>query len=355
MHKRLAVLLVGMVWPAVFAGPAWSADVVYRKSSKIASQGRITGISKTELTIQSRAKSKPVKKIPANDIKRVRWDKEPPALNLVRINEQSGLLEKAFQGYTKALKGSGGSNRNLKTDLEFLLARTKAKMALADPTKINDAVNRLEAFRKSNANHFRHYEALDYLVRLYMAKNDYANARTVLNLSARAPWPDYKLAVKIVEARLLLKEDKVALALAAFGAIANRPAQKPDELNRRYEAMLGQATCLQQQKQLAEAVGVLEKIDEQAPPEERRLRAETYVRKGDCLRLMGKTKEAVLAYLHIEVLFSGEKALHAESLYQLSQLWVIVEEPGKAAATSAKLQADYPDSKWAQKLAAGGG
>ena len=76
-----------------------------------------------------------------------------------------------------------------------------------------------------------------------------------------------------------------------------------------------------------------------------------YVRQGDCLQAQNKTKEAILAYLHVPVLFSKEKALHAESLFRLSQLWGSVQKPERAADARAELERLYPDSEWAKKLA----
>jgi hypothetical protein len=116
---------------------------------------------------------------------------------------------------------------------------------------------------------------------------------------------------------------------------------------------LGVATCHQRQNQFQEAAKELDLIIKEAPATDSKTMGEAYLRKGDNLLAAGQKKDALLAYLHVDVLFSGEKDLHAEALYHLSTLWNEVAQPGRAADARAKLTADYPNSDWAKKLAGG--
>lgn len=92
----------------------------------------------------------------------------------------------------------------------------------------------------------------------------------------------------------------------------------------------------------------------EAPADDTALQAETYLRLGDCQRLQGKSKDALLAYLHIDVLFPMEKSQHAEALFQLSKLWATVGQPSRADEARVKLESDYPNSSWTKQLASGG-
>ena len=91
-------------------------------------------------------------------------------------------------------------------------------------------------------------------------------------------------------------------------------------------------------------------LSPQASPEDTRVQAEAYLRQGDCLRAQGNAKEAILAYLHIPVLFSSEGDLHAESLHHLVTLWEEVGKPERAADARQELETRYPDTEWAKKL-----
>jgi TolA-binding protein len=72
--------------------------------------------------------------------------------------------------------------------------------------------------------------------------------------------------------------------------------------------------------------------------------------KGDCLKSQGKVKEAILAYLHVPVLFEKEKVALAEALYNLAVLWPRADQPERGLAAQQELQENYPDSPWTKKL-----
>ena len=354
MMKRLAVSLIGIVLVGVSAHRSLAVDTVTRKSTKTPASGEITSTSRTELTVKRLTKEE---KVPANDVVGVKWDGEPARLGIVRSSEEVGNLQEALDGYQEALKDPKSSRKELKADIEYLIARTTAKMALADPTNLDDAIKKLDAFRTSHADSFRYYESLDYLGRLYMAKKDLDNAGTTFTQLGQAPWNDYKMAAQNYGAKLKLLENDVDGALSAFEAVVASAPAKPGaaELSQKYVAMLGKATCLTTQKKHGEAVKVLDEVIKQASATDTRLQAEAYVRQGDCLQAQSKIKEAVLAYLHVDVLFAAEKALHAEALYHLARLSSTIDQPVRGDEARARLTDDYPNSPWAKKLKAGGG
>jgi len=329
-----------------------AADSIQRRSGGTAVQGDITEITKTEVTIQPTLKTRPIEKIPANDIARVRFDGEPIPLNLLRNTEENGRYEDAIKGYTEHLK-EAGANARLKTDLEFLIARSTAKLALANPARLDESIKLLEAFRKANTTSFRYYEALQLLGAAYAAKKDYSNARTVFALMKQAPWNDYKMGANVAEGRALLAEGKVDEAQAAFASVVSAPATEPADLARRYEAMVGQSACLQKQNKPAAAVKLLDDVVTKISSDEVRIQAEAYVRQGDCYRELKNPKQAVLSYLHVDILFSREVDLHAESLYHLSKLWSEIGQDDRGRDARSRLVADYPNSEWA-KMASGG-
>lgn len=353
MRRQFFARLGALVITVVVARSALAVDVVYRKNVEMpAAQGQVTGISKTEVTVKPRLASQPPVTIPANEVGSIRWDGEPPALNLRRNDESGGRLQKALQGYQQVLNETPPNQTHLRTDLEFLIARTTAKMALTDPAKADEAVKALESFRKSHADSVRFYEALEYLGRVYLTKNNFDNARTVFDEMGQAPWDDVKMSASIDKARVLLAQNDVAGALSAFEAVIKQPADKPAEVARRLEAMLGKASCLQKQNQHGKAAKVLQEVIDQAAASNTGVQAEAYVRLGDSLRASGQPKEALLAYLHIDVLpsFAKHHDLHAEALYHLSNLWETVGKPGRAADAAARLREQYPNSAWTQKL-----
>ena len=347
--KAWRTILAAVLLSVVTASTTSAADTVERKSVPAPLTGTITEISRESITITVGSLKKATT-IPANDVANVRWDQEPASLNLLRADEKAGHLQKAHDGYKNLLGSIPAGQKNLKTDVAFLAARSLAKIALVDPAKLDEAVAQLDAFRQSNESNFRYYESLEHLSRAYVAQKKVAEARTIYGLLSQAPWPDYKAGVQIAEARARLITGDVDGAQASFEAIIAAPATEPEQQRRRQEALLGKVACLQAKKQHEEAVKLLDEFILDLPVDATAAQAEAYLRQGDSLRAVGKGKAALLAYLHVDMLFAQEESLHAESLYQLAQLWPTVGHPDRAAEAVSRLQSRYPNSEWTKRL-----
>lgn len=346
MLKSFSVFAAILILCAATAADA--ADTITLAGDEGSKSGTISEVSKTEVTILIGPAKKP-EKYPANKIVDVRWDGEPPRLNFGRNDENGGRLSDALAKYKEALD-SNPSNPLLKTDLEFLMARVTAKLALADPAQLDAAIKQLDGFLKANSDNFRYYSGVRLLGDLYLAKQDYASAQTAYTQLGSAPWNDSKMASRNALANLQLQQGDVAGALSNYDAVVAMTASTPGEFSRRYEAMLGKATCLQKQNQHEQAISTLQTVTDEAAATDTAVLARAYVRKGDSLSAIGKTKEAILAYLHVDVLFPQETALHAESLYRLWQLWGQAGYSDRVAETAAKLDQQYPNSEWTKKL-----
>ena len=349
MKRRTIVNVFLVALVATVTTPALAIDVVMRISTKVSPQGQVTEITRTSVTIKSKIKGAVT--IPANDIDRIRWDGEPAQLNIARSVEAGGRPDEALKSYQQY--SNKVSKANIKNDIQFLIARATARIALTDPSKQDEAIQKLGAFIKSHGDNFHYFEAVHFLGQVYMAKQDYAKAKSTFDSLAKAPWNDYKMAAQSANARLLLMQDDLDGALKAFDAVAKAPAKEPAELSRRYEAMIGKSTCLTRQKKFDEAINTIDSIIDQTSADDTRVLAEAYVRKGDCLRESKKPKEAVLAYLPVHVLFEKEQAFHAEALYHLARMAGGVGQPKIADDARAALQTDYANNEWTKKLTDG--
>lgn len=351
MRKSIRFLLT-MAVAGLSCAPVWAADIVYRKGSESREGGEVISQTKEKLTLKPSVGKQNVE-IPANEIDRVEWDGEPAAMKLARSAEERGNLQDALKRYTEIAGEVEAGQTNLKTDLDFLIARTNAKLGKADPAKLDEAIAQLEGYKTAHPDTFRYYDTLMLLGDAYLDKNNYTSAEPIYNQLEQAPWDDYKMAGQVAKGRLLLRKNDISGAQGLFQQVASKPAQTPAEKARQFDARLGLATCLQRQNQFEKAAEELDQIIKQAPATATKTMGEAYLRKGDNLLAADKKKDALLAYLHVDVLFSSEKDLHAEALYHLATLWNEVAQPGRAATARAKLSQDYPNSEWTKKLAGG--
>lgn len=351
LPRSIATLAVAAIVLAACA-PIRAAETVARKHEK-ALTGEITDISKTEVTIKVKSPKDETVVVPANEVQSISWTGESPEANLARGDETGGRYQRAIDNYTKALAGSKSSNALARTELEYGIIRSGARLALTDPARMDEAIKKLDEFRSKQSGHYRYYDAVALLGQLYLAKKEFGKAQTTFDLLARAPWKDAQTAARIAIARLMQAENKLDEALAAYEAVVAQSADGGADASQRQEALLGKSRVLISQKKFDEAQKLLQDVIKEADAEDAKVQAEASVRLGDCYRELGQDKDALLAYLRVEVLFSSEKALEAEALFHLTRLFEKVGQKGRAAEVRDKLEGDeFKNSEWARQLKA---
>jgi len=331
------------------ASPLWAIDAVTVKSTNKQILGEISTANKTEVTIKP--KTGDAVKIPSNDIASIKWEGEPAKLNIAKGDEDRGNYEKALETYTEVHKDASG---NLKTYLDYLITRTMAKQALEDDSKLDDAIKKMEAFLKANPDHVGYYEAQNYLGQIYSSKGDYAKAQAAFEGLGKAPWKDFQTAAKVAVGRMQLKQNNIDGANKTFEEAASGAAETDAEKARRAEAQVGKAACLVKQAKHEDALKLIDEIIKATSTDEAETMAFAYVLQGDCYQAQKQIKDAVLAYLHVPVLFPKQKAAKAEALYHLAKLSVAIGRRDRAAEARDELMDEFPNSEWAKKLQADG-
>lgn len=344
--RKHSWILAGLCSLAL-VGTASAADSITKKSGGRVS-GKITGGSKTELIIKPTTSD--AVNVPANDLLVVDFDEATPDMKLGHADENSGRFDAAVQRITKSKTETKTDSELLKGEFDYALARLQARIALADPTKRDDAIKQLQDFQKAHSDHFRYYESMALLGQVQLAKQDFDAARKSFDALAQSPWNESKLAAKIATGRILMGESKLDEAVQAFDEAISAAGTGSGESGRKYEAMLGKARALISQSKHDEALKVLDEVTLNASPEDTALQAEAYVLQGNALQALSRAKEAVLAYLHVDILFPRESGYHAESLYNMTKLWKAVQLPERGLEAEAKLQSSYPNSEWTKKL-----
>jgi tetratricopeptide (TPR) repeat protein len=350
LHKILIATLT-LVFAFASVALALAEEKITRKRDKPLS-GEVSAVSKTEVTVKVKTPKEDTIKVPANEIQSIAWTGDTPDVGVARSDENGGKYQKAIDGYQKALQAGKSSNALAKADLEFGVARASAKLALGEPAKIDDAIKKLEDFRKAQSDYYRFYEAVNYLGQLYSAKKDFIKAKSAFDTLGKAPWKEYQMAAKIASGRLLLNENKLDEAAAEYETVVAMKPEGPVEESQRQEAVLGKARILIAQKKYEDSLKLLDEVIDKAAADDSKVNAEAFLRKGDCLREKGDDKDALLAYLHVDVLFASEKPLHAEALFRLSQLWDKVGNKARADETRDRLRSDYDYTDWAKQLKA---
>ena len=318
----VSVTIVALPLNSLFA-----IDIITKKSDGKRVNGNISAMSKTELTLKKNQGEPEV--VSANDIAAIEWEGGGGELKLGYSDENGGRYDSATQRLLKAKADAKSPSDFLRGEFDYIIARIAARQALADPEKRQQAIQKLIAAQKGYPDHVRFYESVLLLSQIQLAEKDFAGARSTLEKLSQAPWNDLKLASRIAESRVLVAEGKIDEAITGFEAIVASAGDTPGDISRKFEAMLGHARGLIAQTKFDEAIKILDVVTE----------------KG-----LGRTKEAALAYLHVDILFPKEAGFHAEALYQMSNLWKLVQHPDRSAEAAGKLVQIYPNSEWRKKL-----
>ena len=266
MTRRSLHFAFVAVVAAIQTSSLFAVETVTRKSDGKKFGGAITDMSRNEFKIKRTVGEPEV--IQANDISAVDWDSATGDLRLGASDENGGKFDLAIQKYTKSKADTKNPSEALKAEFDYVIARATARLALTDPAKQEEAIQRLQAAQKSSPEHFRYYESVGLLGQVQLAKGDYAAARTTFELLAKAPWSDFKLSARIASWRILMAENKLDEAIREFEAAAAGAGDSPADRARKYEAMLGQARALVMQAKHEDALKILDEVTDKGPAEE---------------------------------------------------------------------------------------
>jgi tetratricopeptide (TPR) repeat protein len=153
----------------------------------------------------------------------------------------------------------------------------------------------------------------------------------------------------VAAGRSLQAQGQHADAIKQFDAALAMTADTADAKNQTLSATLGKAISLAETGHVDEAVGTIEKVIQDADPEEKELHARAYNALGKCYEKGGQTKDALLAFLHVDVLYATVPDAHAEALAHLAPLWQAVGQDERAREARQTLQERYGGSRWAKQ------
>jgi len=334
MIQRGAILALVL---AVAASAAAMADVIRKTQGQV--NGDVVQVTAQEVTIKQGATET---KVPVNQIEVVRYSDEPSLLNTVRTAIDAGRNEDAVATLER-IKVDDLIRPEIKQDFDFYTALAKARLALAgtDQQAIVDAGVLMLNFTRNHPQSYHYYRACEIVGDLLVAAGKYGPSQEFYGRLAQAPWPDYQMRAGVATGRALLAEGKTDEALAHFDKALALEARGPVAEKARLAATLGRARCLAEAGKADEAVELVEGIIAQTNPEETELQAQAYNTLGVAHVKAGRTQDALLAFLHVDVLYFKSPNEHIEALQNLVDLWTQVQKPERADEAATILRERY--------------
>lgn len=331
MNPRYACLVFGIT--AALAASCGAADSV--KTAKMTYIGTIKGTSPTEVQFERNGAITP---IPVNEIINIRLDGEPSELNAARAHAAAGRYADARESLGK-VKPEELTRDVTKAEFAFLNAFVETKTALGGSGDVAKAGSAMVDFVRNHPESLHVLEANELIGDLLVAGGKYDAAQTYYQKLTEAPWPAYQVRAQVLLGKAQLAEGKTAEAAATFQAAL--AADVKDAGAVKVAAELGLARCLAVEQKYDEAVETARRVIAAVDPEDASLSAQAYNTLGSALNAAGKKREALMAFLHVDVLYFNAPNEHAEALVNLAQLWTDLNRPERAAQTQQILKQRY--------------
>src|SRR3954447_2414344 len=326
-----------------FATSAAAADRI--RLVRGSDTGEVSEMSPSEIAIN---KGKPGSRtIAVNQIRSIQFEGEPTELSQARVSAGNGAFAKAAQLLQK-VDASGVQRDFIKQDIEYYKAYIAARLALAGDGQITDARRQLNAFVRSYPNNYHYLDASEMMGDLLMAAGRFDSAEKQYAALAQVPWPDYKMRAAVALGRSLQAQNKHPEAIKQFDAALALPDEGADAQNQKLAATLGRAVSFAETGKPEEAIGIIQKVIQDADPQQKELHARAYNALGVCCEKANKTKDALFAFLHVDVLYNTVPEAHAEALSHLVSLWKAVGHDERSREARETLQQKYAGSRWAK-------
>jgi len=313
--------------------------------------GRFLSMNPTRVEFQESRGGALTKEVPVNQVLTIFFDGEPPDLKVAKNHVLGGHYAEALAALERIKQQP--SRAEVQQDIDFYKALCTTKLALGGSMKIADAGRMMKAFADANPNSYHYYAAVAAVGDLLVAAEQYGPAAEYYTRLQNAPWPDYQMRAGTAAGQALLAQGKADEAMAAFERVISTAAEGEQAQRQRMLARVGKAAALVALDKPDEAIKLVDEVLEQTDPETKEadvpLAARAYNVLGAAQRKAGRVREAIMAYLRVELLYSSQPAAHAEALANLAELWEQVHKSDRAARARQNLKEQYPDSPWAKK------
>jgi tetratricopeptide (TPR) repeat protein len=205
-------------------------------------------------------------------------------------------------------------------------------------------------FVSAHRDTFHFYDAAEALGDIAVAMNRPQDAARYYGQLENAPWPDmqFRGMVRMAEALRAAGGNQVGEALKRYEAIAASAVEGKEAERQKQFAIVGKVSCQAELGQADAGLTEIQTLIDATPAEDVELLARAYNALGACHRAASRPKDAILAYLHVDLLFSQQAESRAESLHYIVQLWTELGKPDRAEEAKAKLQTQYEGSAWAR-------
>ncbi len=345
-NTLIATALVALSAASAWAQGSFDVVVTYEGAPK---RGTIKEMSKDAVGLE--VSGGIITQVPLNNVRQVVFADAPAQMRSAQTSLSGGQIEDALQKLNQIKEGDVQRPIVWK-EVVYFKAYCMAKLALVGGGDKNAAAKVMAEFAKNEGDYagtYHYYEANEIMGDLAASLGKPDAAANFYSKVGEAPWPDFKMKAAVLEGQALVAQGNYKDAYGKFNDVLKGQLNTPVAARMKDFASLGKAVCLSEANKADEGVAEVEKIIANGDSKDGELFARAYNALGHCHLKAGRTKDALLAYLHVDLMFYQDPAQHAESLYRLAGLWKDVDKTEQSLKARTLLKQRYPGSVWAGK------
>lgn len=308
--------------------------------------GKITQISPIEITVQA---SDGVKQVSADQVSKITFQGQPLEIERARSQMNAGRYDGAIEELQKI--SDAVKRDEVKQEIEFMIAKSNAEIAIRGGTvTASDAAQGLSEFISKNPQSYHLYPAIELLGRMYFAMGQFDEAEKEFVKLGGSKSQELLLKGNFYRGETLTEQGKYPEAAAAYSAITG--LNNNDDLTQTYKLLAkirsARATAIGGNPETA--IQTLEEIIRVENSANTLVFANAYNSLGAAYLQQNNLKEAMMAFLHTDLIYTNEREAHAEALYNLALIWPKLEQNDRANRARQNLKTAYRNSVWSMKL-----
>jgi len=323
-----------------------SVQLIRASGGGRALNGRIMEITPLAVRMQT---AQETREIHPSQINRVSFQSQPLEIDRARNQMNSGRFDDALEELQKI--SDNISREEIKQEIAFLIARCTAEISLRGGGISSQEAGRTVAdFLRNYPNSYHFFPATELLGQLLFAVGRFDLAEAEFAKLKDSQWQEYIVRGLFHQSESLLQQNKPDQAAAALRQIVDDP--NADDLTQNYKLLARARLALAQalQGKATEGIQAIEEIIKVENADNSILFAYAYNSLGSIYLQQNKIKEAMMAFLHTELLYPSESEPHAEALYQLALIWPKLDQNERANRARNTLKGRYRNSLWASRL-----
>ncbi len=287
-------------------------------------------------------------KLSVTEYQAVAFDGEPDPFAEARRLLAEGKPKEAEESLAGVAPADlADTDRRIRDEHTYLTLLAAARAAGSD-----EAAAALASFLERNPRSHHAYAAWETLGDVLARLGRLDEAAAAYRELASGP-PALRVRAAAAQGRILAAAGKAGDALRLFETAIEIPADDSDPAigEQKHEASLGLARCLAAVGKPDEGAATVRRLIEGADPADERLLATAFAVLGTCQRAGGRTDDALISFLTVDLVYDRVPEARAEALANLAELWESANQPERARAARAVLSESFPDSPWTTKAA----